>query len=115
MTEDQNLRFAIDRFDLLQRGEDKNSGLSQTRLGLAEDVGSEDGLRDAYLLDCSLRISRVRRDDRQQANAFDEWSVQLLYASTREVMNLRADCVLSRLPSLSVDPSCGISATLACG
>jgi hypothetical protein len=65
-------------FYLLQRREDEYGGLSQTRLGLAEDVGSQDGLRDAYLLDCLLRISRVRRDDRQQAYAVDdEWSVQI--------------------------------------
>jgi hypothetical protein len=115
MTEDQDIAFGRLGFYLLQRGEDKHSGLSQTGLGLAEDVGSQDGLRDADLLDCSLRISRVRRDDRQKANAVDEWSVQVWYAVMREILGLRAYRVLPRLPSLSVDPQCDISATLTCG
>jgi hypothetical protein len=66
---------------LLQSREHKHGGLSQSRFGLAEDICSQDGLRNAYLLDCSERISRVRRDDCQKANAFDEWSVHVLYPS----------------------------------
>lgn len=37
--------------DALKDGQNKDSGLSHTRDGLAEDVDSEDGLWDALLLD----------------------------------------------------------------
>ena len=44
-----------DGLDLLQRGEDEDSGLAETRLGLANDVATQHGLRDACLLHCIRR------------------------------------------------------------
>jgi len=41
-----------DWLDLLKSREDEDSGLTETGLGLAKDVGSENSLRNAYLLDC---------------------------------------------------------------
>ena len=49
--EDRGL--AVDRFNLLEAGENKDGSFAQTRLGLADNVGSKDRLRDADLLDCS--------------------------------------------------------------
>lgn len=48
----QDRAFARNWFYLLQRGEDEDSGLSETRFSLAENIGSKDGLRNANLLDC---------------------------------------------------------------
>ena len=45
----------MDGFELVKGGEDEDRSLSQTRLGLAEDVDTEEGLRNAGLLDCSER------------------------------------------------------------
>ena len=44
--------FAVDWFHLLESCEDEDSSLSETRFGLTEDVGAEDCLWNAYLLDC---------------------------------------------------------------
>ena len=41
------------RLDLLKCGENEDGSFSKTGLGLAKDIGSEDGLRNAHLLDCS--------------------------------------------------------------
>jgi hypothetical protein len=56
----QNRSFPSDRLNLLQRAEDEDGGLSETRLGLTENIGSEDGLWDADLLDCLIENVRVR-------------------------------------------------------
>ena len=39
--------------NLLQHAQHKDSGLTHTRLGLAEDVHTQDGLGDALVLDCA--------------------------------------------------------------
>jgi hypothetical protein len=39
------------RVDLLKSRKDEDGSLTETRFGLAEDVGAEDRLRNAYLLD----------------------------------------------------------------
>lgn len=41
------------RLNLLKCCENKDGCLSETGLGLAENIGSEDSLRNAHLLDCS--------------------------------------------------------------
>jgi hypothetical protein len=41
MAHDKHRDLAIDRLDLLESGEDENSRLSETRLGLANDVSAE--------------------------------------------------------------------------
>lgn len=46
----QNGSLAGDRLDLLKSGEDKDGSLSKTRLGLAKDIGTENRLRNADLL-----------------------------------------------------------------
>lgn len=64
VAQDDDRRLAVDRLTgvepssrarqralhLLQGGQDEDGGLTHTRLGLAEDVRAEDGLRDALLL-----------------------------------------------------------------
>ena len=52
--------FASDWFDLLEGGEDEDGGLTKTRFGLAKDIGTQDGLRDANLLDCRVNRAEVR-------------------------------------------------------
>lgn len=49
----QDRCLALNRLDLLQSGEDEDSGLTKTGFGLAKDICSKDGLRNAYLLDCN--------------------------------------------------------------
>ena len=53
VTHDKDCALARHRLDLLECSEDEDGCLSETGLGLAEDIGSKDGLRDAHLLDCS--------------------------------------------------------------
>lgn len=51
---DQNGALAGDGLDLLEGGEDEDRGLSETRLGLADDVTTEKGLGDTCLLNCKV-------------------------------------------------------------
>jgi hypothetical protein len=44
-----------DWLNLLKGGEDEYRSLPEARLGLAENIGSENGLRNTNLLDCSNR------------------------------------------------------------
>lgn len=50
VTHDENGDLTIYGLDLLQSGEHKDGRLAHTRLGLADDVHAEDGLRDALVL-----------------------------------------------------------------
>ena len=43
--------------ELLQGGEDEHSRLAHARLRLADHVHTQDGLRDAFVLDCRARHS----------------------------------------------------------
>lgn len=72
MAHDQHGALAGNRLDLLKGGEDEDSRLSETRLGLADDVTSEKGLRNAILLNCRIgpmleyglaRYERMRRTE----------------------------------------------------
>jgi hypothetical protein len=51
----QHGALSSDRLDLLQRSEDEDGGLAETRLCLTNDVATEHGLRDARLLHCIRR------------------------------------------------------------
>lgn len=51
---DEDRALASDRLDLLEGGEDEDGSLTKTRLGLAEDIGTENSLWNANLLDCKL-------------------------------------------------------------
>ena len=51
MAEDKDGHFAVNWLDLLQGGKDKDGRFTETRFGLAEDVGGEDCLGEADLLD----------------------------------------------------------------
>lgn len=51
VAEDNNRDLTRDSLDLLERGEDKDGSLTHTRLSLAENIHSEDGLGDTLLLD----------------------------------------------------------------
>ena len=57
---DQDRSLASDGLDLLESGEDEDGGLTKTRFGLAENVGTQDGLRNANLLDCRVNRAEVR-------------------------------------------------------
>lgn len=62
--------LSIDGLDLLKGGEDEDGGLSHSGLGLAEDVHSEDRLRNTLLLDCGSegrgRRTLVRRPSQRK-------------------------------------------------
>lgn len=60
VTEHNDGDFAIDRLQLLERGEDEDSCLSVTRLCLAQDIHAEDSLRDTLLLNCTTH--QLERD-----------------------------------------------------
>lgn len=49
---DQDGHLAVDGLDLLERRQGEDSRLSETRLGLADDVASEESLGDTGLLNC---------------------------------------------------------------
>jgi len=53
MAHHKDCAFAGYWLNLLKGSENEDCGLSETRLGLAEDIGSKDSLRNANLLDCS--------------------------------------------------------------
>ena len=61
MAHDYHGRFSSDRLDRLKRGKDEDGRLSETRLGLTEDIGTENGLRDGKLLDCRRKPSSIVR------------------------------------------------------
>lgn len=54
VAEDQDRGLASDRLDLLKGGQDEDSGLSETGLGLADQISSKDGDRKSILLDWSV-------------------------------------------------------------
>jgi hypothetical protein len=60
VTHDKDGGLASDWFDLLERGEDEHGGLTKTRFSLAKDIGTEDSLRNANLLDCRINRADVR-------------------------------------------------------
>ena len=60
MAHDEDGGFAGDRFHLLEGGEDEHCSLTETRLGLAKDIGTKDSLRNANLLDCRVNRADVR-------------------------------------------------------
>lgn len=55
---DDDRDLAINRLELLEGGENKDGSLTQTRLGLADNVTTEKSLGDTGLLDCRLRNVR---------------------------------------------------------
>jgi len=57
----QNLAFSLHWLQLVQRRQDKDGRLTQTGLGLAEDIDIEDSRRDTDLLHCS-KATDVRDD-----------------------------------------------------
>lgn len=59
VTHDKGGTLAGHRLDLLKRGKDKDCSLSEAGLRLAQHIGSEDGLRDAHLLDCDEAMPKL--------------------------------------------------------
>ncbi len=51
---DHNRDLAIDGLNLLEGGEDEDCSLTETGLGLADDITTEESLGDTSLLDCRL-------------------------------------------------------------
>lgn len=60
MAHDEDGAFSRDRFELVKSRQDEDSGLSETRLGLAEHVDIQNCGRDADLLDCDKAERNVR-------------------------------------------------------
>lgn len=58
---DENGGFASNWFDLLKSGENEDGSLTKTGFGLAKDIGSQNGLRNANLLDCKANRAEVRK------------------------------------------------------
>jgi hypothetical protein len=56
---DENRGFASDWLNLLKRCENEHGSLTETGLGLADDIGSENRLRNNLFLDC-IRSMSVR-------------------------------------------------------
>lgn len=54
VTHDEDGGLAIDWLNLLKSCENKDSRLTKTRFGLAKNIGTENRLRNANLLDCSV-------------------------------------------------------------
>lgn len=52
---DHNRNLAINRLNLLQSGEHKDGSLTETRLGLADNITTEKCLGNTGLLDCRSR------------------------------------------------------------
>mmetsp|Transcript_31688 Transcript_31688/g.41967 ORF Transcript_31688/g.41967 Transcript_31688/m.41967 type:complete len:262 (+) Transcript_31688:628-1413(+) len=48
---DEDRDFTVLGLELVEGGEDKDGGLAHTRLGLADEIHTEDGVRDALVLD----------------------------------------------------------------
>lgn len=59
MTHDDDTDFAVDGLDLLQSGQDEDGCLSETGFSLAENIGSENGLWNADLLDWRKMLELV--------------------------------------------------------
>jgi hypothetical protein len=60
VTHDQYRSLAGDRLNLLKGCQDEDGGFTETRFGLAENIDTEDALRDANLLDCRVKRAEVR-------------------------------------------------------
>lgn len=56
---DKDGGLALDWLDLLQAGQDEDGCLTKTRLGLADNIGSENGLRNANALNCNGRRCQI--------------------------------------------------------
>lgn len=88
VAQNEHTDFSIDGLHLLEGGQHKNRRLTQTRLGLAENIASEDGLRNAQLLDwsedvreCSSnRFARRKSASRASVHPFDFPSISPYYS-----------------------------------
>ena len=52
VTQDDGRNLSVDGLELLEDGQDEDGGFTHTRLGLTENVLTQDGLGDTFLLDC---------------------------------------------------------------
>jgi hypothetical protein len=73
MAHDEYGGFTLNRLDLLKRRKDEDCGLTKTRLCLADDVGTQDGLRNALSLDCGVGLLD---DDRLKSVCARERSIE---------------------------------------
>lgn len=49
---DQHINLVVGGLELLERGQDENGRLAHTGLGLAQDVHAQNGLWNAFVLNC---------------------------------------------------------------
>lgn len=47
--------LSINRLNLLKRGKNKHSSLAHARFGLTKDVHAQNGLWDAFMLNCTRK------------------------------------------------------------
>lgn len=72
---DENRGLSSDGLQLVEGGQDKDGGLTQTGLGLAKNIDIQDGSRDADLLDCGeveswLDLCSTQEQEAEKKNNF---------------------------------------------
>jgi len=72
MTQDQHAHLAVHRLELLERRDDKDGRLSHARLGLADDVHTENRLRNALMLHLGRVLETAVLDGPQQLGLEEE-------------------------------------------
>lgn len=65
----EDLSLASHSIDLLKGADNEDRSLTETRLGLAEDVGADNSLRDANLLDCLVMMLEYVRPSKVEEQA----------------------------------------------
>lgn len=71
----ENRGLSSDRLQLVEGGQDEDSGLTQTGLGLAKNIDIKDGSRDAHLLDCGEAQSWLDLCSTQEEEAGKQFRV----------------------------------------
>mmetsp|Transcript_13149 Transcript_13149/g.42022 ORF Transcript_13149/g.42022 Transcript_13149/m.42022 type:complete len:250 (-) Transcript_13149:59-808(-) len=72
VADDQDFHGLLRSIQLLETSQDKDSSLAHARLGLAEHIGAEDGLRDALVLDLRRVLETAIYDGSQQLGLEEE-------------------------------------------
>jgi hypothetical protein len=72
VAEDDDGDLAVDGLDLLERGQDEDGRLAHARLGLAENVHTEDRLGDALLLHLGRVLKAEVRDRTEELGLQEE-------------------------------------------
>lgn len=67
--------LSINRLNLLKGGKNKHSSFAHTRFGLTKDVHAQNGLWDAFMLNCTKKVKSLRtlNADGGQTYASKSW------------------------------------------